>query len=63
MCHNHYTIVNKSAAKVIFPKNAIFIWLMNVPIAAIIFFHSLKCYHISNTFVMDEIKHEYGIHI
>ena len=44
MCHNHYTIVNKSAAKVIFPKNAIFIWLMNVPIATIAFFHGLKLY-------------------
>ena len=42
MCHNHYIIVIKSAAKVILPKNMIPPLLMNDSIAAIAFFHSLK---------------------
>ena len=45
MCHNHYIFFFiKSAAKVILPKNAIFIWLMKFPIATIAFFHGLKLY-------------------
>jgi len=44
MCHNHYIIVIKTAAKVILAKNVIPLLSMNVPIAAIAFFHSLKSF-------------------
>lgn len=38
MCHNHYIIVIKSAAKVLLFENVVPAWLMNFPIAAIAFF-------------------------